>query len=125
MKVAGFGFRSAATTADLQAALEATGHRPDALASIAAKVKTAALRHLANALDLPLITLEEHEVNGAATLTCSPRIKARFGTGSLAEAAALVAARRGQPGASARLLGPRYKSPDGLATVAIAERITP
>lgn len=125
MKVAGFGFRSSATTADLRAALEATGCRPDALASIAAKAETAVLTHLAETLDVPLIALKEHEISDEPTLTCSPRIKARFGTGSLAEATALVAARRGQPGSRSRLLGPRYKSPDGLATVAIAERITP
>ncbi|HZV10809.1 MAG TPA: precorrin methylase, partial [Novosphingobium sp.] len=48
------------------------------------------------------------------------RMIARFGTGSLAEALALVAA-----GPGARLIAPRHISTDGMATAAIAQRSLP
>ena len=48
-------------------------------------------------------------------LTQSAKVAERFGTGSVAEAAALAAA-----GPGAQLLGPRVVSGDGLATAAIA-----
>ena len=125
MKVAGFGFRAAATTHDLRAALALTGHSPDALASITAKAEAPALQALAAELNLPVIPLSEEAIAGTPTLSCSHRIKARFGTGSLAEAAALQGACHGIPGASARLLAPRVITADGIATAAIAERLTP
>ncbi len=125
MKVAGFGFRSAATAADLQAALALTGAQVDALASIAEKAEAPAMQELARSIGLPVIALENQDIAGEQALTCSPRIKARFGTGSLAEAAALAGARHGVPGASARLLAPRVVTADGLATAAIAERLEP
>ncbi|MBE1283987.1 MAG: precorrin methylase [Rhodobacteraceae bacterium] len=125
MIVAGFGFRAAATVADLRDALDQTGAQPDALASITEKARAAQLQQLAQELDLPLIALEEHEISGETTLSCSPRIKARFGTGSLAEAAAKAGARKDTKGISVRLLGPRIKTANGMATVAIAERTKP
>ncbi|MDC0657937.1 cobalamin biosynthesis protein [Leisingera sp. SS27] len=125
MKVAGIGFRSAATAADLQAALALTGAQVDALASVTEKAQAPAMQELARSIGLPVIALQEQDIAGEQTLTCSPRIKARFGTGSLAEAAALAGARHGVPGAGARLLAPRVVTADGLATVAIAERLEP
>ena len=125
MKVAGLGFRSAATAADLQAALALAGERVDALASVAEKAEAPAMQELARSIGLPVIALENQDIAGEQTLTCSPRIKARFGTGSLAEAAALAGARHGVAGASARLLAPRVVTADGLATAAIAERLEP
>jgi len=53
---------------------------------------------------------------GIATLTKSEFVKARFGTGSVAEAAALAAA-----GRHARLISTRTVSQDRTATAAIAE----
>ncbi len=125
MKVAGFGFRQGATADDLRAALRLTGHRPDALTSVAAKANAPAFRTLAAELDLPVIALPEEALRGTPTLTSSPRIQARLGTGSLAEAAALKGACHGSETATARLLGPRVVTADGLATAAIAERLTP
>ncbi|UWR45946.1 cobalamin biosynthesis protein [Phaeobacter inhibens] len=125
MKVAGIGFREAATAADLQAALALTGEHVDAVASIAEKAHAPAMQEFARSIGLPVITLREQDIAGEQTLTCSPRIKARFGTGSLAEAAALAGARHGVPGATARLLAPRVVTADGLATAAIAERLEP
>ncbi|KII13640.1 cobalamin biosynthesis protein [Phaeobacter sp. S60] len=125
MKVAGIGFRASATAADLQAALALTGERVDALASAAEKAAAPAMQDFARSIGLPVIALQEQDISGEQTLTCSPRIKARFGTGSLAEAAALAGARHGTPGARARLLAPRVVTADGLATAAIAERLEP
>ncbi|KIC19843.1 cobalamin biosynthesis protein [Leisingera sp. ANG-Vp] len=125
MKVAGIGFRGAATAADLQVALELTGEQVDALASVAEKAAAPAMQAFAQAAGLPVIALQEQDIAGEQTLTCSPRIKARFGTGSLAEAAALAGARHGVPGAKSRLLAPRVVTADGLATAAIAERLEP
>lgn len=122
MKVAGIGFRTTATAADLQEALERTGVQVDALASIAEKASTPAMQEFARAIGLPLIILQDQDIAGEPTLTCSPRIKARFGTGSLAEAAALAGARHGVRGARSRLLAPRVVTADGRATAAVAER---
>ncbi|CUH88025.1 cobalamin biosynthesis protein CbiG [Phaeobacter sp. CECT 5382] len=128
MKVAGIGFRATATLADLRAALALVGTQPDALASVTDRADMPALKQLAKEMQLPLLALAETDIAGEQTLTCSPRIKARFATGSLAEACALVAARKGTPGmapARSRLIAPRSVTADGLATAAIAERLEP
>lgn len=125
MKVAGIGFRATATLADLRAVLVLTGAQPDALASVTDRADMPALKQLAQEMQLPLLALTETEIAGEQTLTCSPRIKARFATGSLAEACALVGARKGLAGARSRLIAPRVVTADGLATAAIAERLEP
>ncbi|WIY25625.1 cobalamin biosynthesis protein [Parasedimentitalea psychrophila] len=126
MRIAGLGFRQSASTDDLRAALALTGcPRPDALASLTAKAAAPQMQQLAADLNLPVIALSEDEIADTPTLTSSPRIQTRFGTGSLCEAAALVAARNGQPNTSARLIAPRVTTDNGLATAAIAERTTP
>ncbi len=118
MRIAGIGLRAAASLADLQDALALAGcAQPDALATVTTKAKKPQVQALAKALNIPVIALEEDDISGISTVTCSPRIKARFGTGSLAEAAALAAG-----GAQARLICPRVKTTNGLATAAIAER---
>jgi cobalt-precorrin 5A hydrolase len=116
MIVAGFGFRSGATLAALRDALVKAGGPEGVthLATLAARVE--GLRSLAQALDLPVVALEPDALRGIPTLTRSGRIEALFGTGSVAEAAALAAA-----GPGARLRGPRAVSADGTATAAVAE----
>lgn len=116
MIVAGFGFRSGVTLAALQDALARAGgpDRVTHLATVAAKA--AGLRPLAQLLGLPVIAVEAADLPGQSVLTHSERVDALFGTGSVAEAAALAAA---EPGA--RLWGPRAVSSDGTATAAIAE----
>ena len=94
MIVAGVGFRTSATLAG----------------------KSKGLEPLAEVLGLPLLALEPEALRGQVTQTQSGRVDAMFGTGSVAEAAALVAA-----GPGARLRGPRAVSADGTATTAIAE----
>ncbi len=118
MKVAGFGFRAAATADSLHAALRAAGGEDvDALATLAEKAEAPALAALSARLGVGVIALPAIALAGVATISDSPRQRALFNTGSLAEAAALCAA-----GPGARLLGPRAVSPDGLAMAAIAER---
>lgn len=116
MIVAGFGFRSEVTLAALQDAFARAGGAQDVthLATLAAKAD--GLGPLAMALDLPIIALDPMTLHGVPTLTRSDRVEKMFGTGSIAEAAALAAA-----GPGARLRGPRVASSDGTATAAIAE----
>jgi cobalt-precorrin 5A hydrolase len=112
--VAGFGCRTGASPAALAAALAVTGHdRPDALAIPADRA--ALLEPLAAQLGVPLIPIAAHTLRGVATPTTSPASLIARGTGSVAEAAALVAA-----GLGARVIVPRRIDPDRLATCAIA-----
>lgn len=114
MRIAGLGFRKGATLAALQAALalaEEQGGPADALATLPGKA--AALAELAAIRHLPVHAVE---VTGIATPTRSPRVQAMHGTGSVAEAAALVAA-----GPKSRITVARISAPGGMATCAIAE----
>ena len=117
MIVAGFGYRTGATAASLRAALALaqTGH-PPVTALAAPADKASLLASLAEALELPLIAVTPEALRPVETLTRSPASLAARGTGSVAEAAALVAA-----GEGARLLAPRHISPDRMATCAIAQ----
>lgn len=115
MRVAGLGFRGAATVEDLHMALQLAGGPVDLLATDHTKAASPALTALAARLNLPIRAVE---VAGHPTPTTSARVIARFATGSVAEAAALVAA-----GPGARLVGPRVATPNGMATAAIAEGI--
>jgi cobalt-precorrin 5A hydrolase len=119
MIVAGFGFRAGVTLAALQDALSRAGGPSSVthLATVAAKAE--GLRPLGDLLGLPVVALEAEALRGIVTPTTSDRVDAMFGTGSVAEAAALVAA-----GAGAWLCGPRVVSGDGTATAAIAEGLT-
>ena len=112
MRVAGFGFRKAATAASLADALARAGSA-EALATAPDKAQAPAIRALAAQLALPLLAVP---VAGVATPTQSPRVAALYGTGSLAEAAALAALAPG-----ARLIARRVTSQDGTATCAIAQ----
>ncbi len=123
MIVAGIGYRKAATLADLREAIALTGSTPSALATVAAKAHGAAMTALADALDLPVSAVTKDQIAGIQTATHSARIDARFGTGSLAEAVALVGAGYGLAGHAAQLTVTRVQSANGMATAAIAERI--
>ncbi|WP_374803210.1 cobalamin biosynthesis protein [Paracoccus zhouxuedongae] len=117
MIAAGFGFRGAASVDDLAQALAAAvaaagGASPDLLATAPDKAGATALTGLAARLGLPLRAVP---VDGIATPTDSDRVRARFGTGSLAEAAALSAA-----GPGARLIAGRQISDNGMAVAALA-----
>jgi len=121
MMVAGFGFRQTASVASLRDALYQAGYQAGgpagvvALATLADKAGAPALAALAAEMGLPVRAIAWERLAAVTTLTRSARISARFGTGSVAEATALVAA-----GDGARLLGPRARSNDGLAMAALA-----
>ncbi|QPF87249.1 cobalamin biosynthesis protein [Bradyrhizobium genosp. L] len=118
MKVAGLGFRREASLGSLRDALDAAGG-PDGLAAVVTvsdKADAAVLKSLAQELGLPIRGIPAELLAGIETVTQSEFIDASFGTGSVAEAAALAAAGRG-----ARLIAARVVSQDRMATAAIAE----
>ena len=118
MIVAGFGFRASADETSLASALmaaqAASGAQADALATAADKAESPALIALALRLNLPLIAVPLAALGQQGSL--SPKVPARYGGRSLAEAAALAAA-----GPGARLLVARVASADGKAMAAMAE----
>ncbi|MEP2534180.1 cobalamin biosynthesis protein [Shimia sp.] len=117
MIVAGFGFRASATVASLRAAMAATGHpAPDVLATPSDKAHSDCIRQIAQELSLEILPIPPQKMQTMATETHSETVRAKRGTGSVAEACALAAA-----GNNARLLTPRHVSPDRLATCAIAK----
>jgi cobalt-precorrin 5A hydrolase len=116
MRVAGIGFRRAATVGSLADALARAGGGAGLIATSADKAGAPVFRAFAAGARLPVLGLGRDALAAEVTQTRSPRVAERFGTGSLAEAAALAAA-----GPGGRLLGPRAVSADGLATAAIAE----
>ncbi len=117
MIVAGIGFSSAASANSLRAVFElaSTGYVVDALATAANKKGSKALTEFATATKLPIRYVEVEELARQHTLTSSTHSRAAYGTGSVAEAAALAVA-----GSQARLLSTRQISGDRLATCAIA-----
>ncbi|MCC8977775.1 cobalamin biosynthesis protein [Bradyrhizobium acaciae] len=118
MKVAGLGFRGKASVASLREALDAAGGCEGlaAVATVSDKADAVALKVLARELGLPIRGIPAATLAEIKTATQSELIKARFGTGSVAEAAAVAAAGRG-----ARLISVRATSQDRMATAAIAE----
>jgi cobalt-precorrin 5A hydrolase len=117
MRVAGIGFRGAATVTSLRDAYERAGGDADALATVAEKAGAEAVTQFAQEVGLTVVAVATGALAAQPVLSRSERVAGRFGTGSLAEAAALAAV-----GPGARLLGPRVVSEDGMATAAIAER---
>lgn len=120
MRVVGFGFRGGADMASLQDALtrvlSEAGGSIDAIVTESAKARAPAFRDLAQALKLPGLGITAEDLAQMITPTQSERVIDKFGTGSLAEAAALAAA-----GPEARLVAARVISGDGKATAALAE----
>jgi cobalt-precorrin 5A hydrolase len=118
MKVAGLGFKKDVTLDSLREALAAAGG-PDGLAAVATisdKADAEALKLLARECGVPIKAVPAELLAGIATPTQSHVITEKFGTGSVAEAAALAAA-----GPRARLIAMRAVSRDRTATAAIAE----
>ena len=118
MKVAGLGFRRDVTLASLREALIAAGG-PAGLAAVATvsdKADAAALKLLADECNLPIRPIAADVLATIATPTQSELVMEKFGTGSVAEAAALAGA-----GRHARLISTRAVSQDRTATAAIAE----
>ena len=121
MRVVGIGFRSGAAMASLQDAMTraieaAGGTAPQAIATESAKSRAPVFRELSQALSLPGLGVRTDDMATMITPTQSQRILDQFGTGSLCEAAALVAA-----GPEAVLVAGRVVSGDGMATAAVAD----
>ncbi|MGF6312293.1 cobalt-precorrin 5A hydrolase [Bradyrhizobium sp. i1.8.4] len=118
MKVAGLGFRRGSTVTSLREALDAAGGSEGlaAVATVSDKADAVALKALAQELGVPIRGIPAAILAKIKTATQSEFIRARFGTGSIAEAAAVAAAGRG-----ARLIARRATSQDRMATAAIAE----
>ena len=115
MRIAGMGFRKDAPVASLRAvlaAVEQVGGAATALATVPGKAGAPALQRLAAERGLAVLAVV---VKGVETATRSARVQALHGTGSLAEAAALMAA-----GTGAALTVARMTAPDGMATCAMA-----
>ena len=118
MKVAGFGFKKDVTLASLRDALLAAGG-PEGLAAVASvsdKADAEALKQLALECGVPIKAVPADMLAKVDTPTWSTIVAEKFGTGSVAEAAAIVAA-----GPRARLIATRVVSQDRAATAAIAE----
>ncbi|MBO1328365.1 cobalamin biosynthesis protein [Acetobacter suratthaniensis] len=126
MRVVGFGLRPHAPREALEQVMrgvldQARSHNaqhslPDAVATLARRVQNPALLALARDHGLPVMGVDENRLAGVVTPTGSPRIQALFGTGSVAEATALLAAGHG-----AQIIVARIVSTDGTASAAWAE----
>lgn len=118
MKVAGLGFRQDVTLASLREALAAAGGADGlaAMATISDKADAEPLKQLARECGVPIKAIPADVLASVDTPTQSRLVTEKFGTGSVAEAAALAAA-----GRRARLIATRAVSQDRTATAAIAE----
>ena len=116
MRVAGFGFRIGASQESLAQAFVSAGGVADAFATVSEKADVPELVALASARQREIFSIDPDELNTATVITQSEASFRRYGTGSVAEATALLAAGKG-----ARLIAPRVVSSDGMATCAIAE----
>lgn len=112
---AGIGLRASATVEDLQVLLYLSDRLPDRIAMLADKACHPALQDIISRTGLPLVTYPRDAIRGIATPGQSARQMTIFGTGSVSEACALLAA-----GPQSRLLGPRIFAPSGRATIAFA-----
>jgi cobalt-precorrin 5A hydrolase len=120
IRIVGVGCRAEATQSALGEAIEmamiASAGPLDAIATTTEKADTAMVKAVAKQFNLSIIAIDPVDLFGKVTPTQSPRILARFGTGSLAEAVAMAGC---EP--NAKLLCSRQISSDGMATAAIAQ----
>tara|TARA_B100000700_G_C14574568_1_gene637196 strand:- start:123 stop:500 length:378 start_codon:yes stop_codon:yes gene_type:complete len=116
--IAGFGFRSLANINSLVNALNkaADKHKISGFSVPEDKVEHPALKALAKKYELPVYAVSEEVIKSVETITQSEVVIEKRQTGSVAESAALALFH-----GSAKLLGPRQISDDGLAVCAVAE----
>lgn len=119
MIVAGFGFRSDATVASLQSALDRASarHLVAALAAPTDKANATCIYELSVRTGLPVLAIPQDALQACQTITQSLHCQTHRATGSVAEATALAAA-----GPDAHLLSPRHISEDRHATCALAAK---
>ncbi|AZM95551.1 cobalamin biosynthesis protein [Vreelandella venusta] len=116
LRVAGFGFRSEATLESLGQALDQLIDQYGVIDKLAAAHSMLPLvEELGRLRNIEVIAVADAELSTVATLTHSTHSLQARGTGSVAEAVALLAA-----GPNARLVGPRIISADRQATAALA-----
>lgn len=116
MIVAGFGFRRTATLASLEEVLDRLCEQHGPVGRLAVtEMMQPLVQALGEARGLEVIRVADDALPAAGTLTRSPYSLRARGTGSVAEALALIAA-----GPGAELLGPRCISADRRATAALA-----
>lgn len=117
MIVAGFGFRSSAELSSFAEILSGVAGDmvPDLIATAADKASAPVFQEFAAERGLRVVGIDRDVLAKQETLTHSAASEATFGTGSVAEAAALAAAGRG-----ARLIGARIISNDRRVTCALA-----
>ena len=114
MRVTGLGFRRGVSAESLRAAIALVG-LGEALATAEDKVHEPGLVRLAQDLGLRVFGVARSDLQAQA-VEGSTRVMAEYGTGSVAEAAALAAA-----GPGARLVHSKRSGPDGRAVAALAE----
>lgn len=115
MIIAGFGFRSGATAKSLKDAYEKLGGGADAIAVPDDKAGALCFKQLAADLDVPVHKISAEAMQSVQTQTQAKRVIEKRGTGSVAEACALVTA-----GSEGRLIAARHISEDRMATCALA-----
>ncbi len=117
MIVAGFGFRASATEESLRDALSrASGAlQPTHFATLEAKAADANFHSFAKSAGAELVSVDARRLAAQQTKTQSTASRRAYGTGSVAEAAALSAV-----GPMGKLLVTRVISADRKATCAIA-----
>tara|TARA_R110002020_G_scaffold46150_8_gene131467 strand:+ start:2555 stop:2935 length:381 start_codon:yes stop_codon:yes gene_type:complete len=120
LRIAGFGFRSEATLESLAQALDLLKHQYGAIDKLAAAHSMLSLvEELGRLRGIEVISVADAELPTVTTPTHSAQSLQARGTGSVAEAVALLAA-----GPNARLMGPRIISADRKATAALAKGAT-
>ncbi|MDI5936063.1 cobalamin biosynthesis protein [Halomonas kalidii] len=119
--VAGFGFRREARLASLIDALERLEAQHGSVDRLAAtQTMWPQVQELGRTRGIAVIAVGDAALPTAVTLSHSRHSLRARGTGSVAEAVALLAA-----GLGAVLLGPRLISADRLATAAVARGVIP
>lgn len=120
LRIAGFGFRSEATLESLAQALDQLIEQYGAIDKLAgAHSMLPLVKELGRLRGIEIIAVADAELPTVTTLTHSTQSMQARGTGSVAEAVALLAA-----GHNARLVGPRIISADRKATAALAKGAT-
>lgn len=123
MIIAGFGFRTSASPDSLlnalKKAVEKSGYNLGDIQLFSApsdKVNTEPFQSFIAQSQANTTSFPANAISGTQTLTNSERVKDMRGTGSVAEACALLAA-----GPQGELLGSRVVSDDRMATCALAK----
>ena len=120
MRAVGLGLRAAANLEGVQDLFLRMQVMPPLTLAVPAFRQTHPVVADLQAAGFKLVPIPEAMLLCVSTPTRSPRILARFGTGSLAEACAIIAA-----GPGARLVEPRVISADRCVTAALAQSERP